>query len=57
MSQTALIIIILVVLSLAYARGQVTNAPGKQASATTLMSGKMYAALLAVAAILAVLWH
>lgn len=49
-------ILVLVLVGLAYARRQVTNAGAKAATATVL-NGPIYAVLLAVAVLLAFLWH
>jgi hypothetical protein len=54
MSQTSLMVIMLVIIGLAYTKGRATSA--KKAN-VPIFGGGAYAALLAVALALAVLWH
>ena len=54
MAQTSLMLIILVLIGLAYSRGRVTSA---KKAAVPLFDKGAYAALLAVAIVLAILWH
>ena len=54
MTQTALMVLVLVLGGLAFTRRQVTNA---SAVTAPLLNGYVYAVLIAVAAVLAFLWH